>query len=192
MHILVINDFVYLDLNIIKQTTCFLPINLYVLNRYLWSTVLYVNILTENKQILMENKGKSGIYIWINKKNNNSYVGSGLNLGDNKKERLTGYFNSVLHRKHSKSIFYTAINKYGHSSFILGILEYCHPSCLTARKNFYLEKLKPEYNILKLAYNCLGFKHSLDCLIKIRKPRPDFKLSRLHRDILSTHKGKKV
>lgn len=194
MHILAINDFVYLDLNIIKQTTCFLPINLYVLNRYLWSTVLYVNILTEKKQILMENKGKSGIYIWINKKNNNSYVGSGLNLGDNKKGRLTRYFwNSVLHRKDNKSIIHRAINKYGHSSFILGILEYCHPSCLTARENFYLEKLKPEYNILKLAYNSSGFKHSLDSLIKMRKPRPHFKLSRLHRDILSkTHKGKKV
>lgn len=61
----------------------------------------------------MENKGKSGIYIWINKKNNNSYVGSGLDLGDNKKGRLTRYFwNSCLHRKDSKSLIHRAIIKH--------------------------------------------------------------------------------
>lgn len=40
----------------------------------------YDNALINKSKILLENKGKSGIYRWINKLNNNSYVGSGLNL----------------------------------------------------------------------------------------------------------------
>lgn len=142
----------------------------------------------------MENKGKSGVYIWINKKNNKSYVGSSKNLGDNKKGRLTRYFwKSVLNRKDHTSLIFKAINKYGHSSFILGILEYCEPKFLITKENFYLKKLKPEYNILKQAYESTNFTHSLDSLIKMRKPRPYYKPSQLQKDIVSkTQKGKIV
>src|SRR5690242_2100989 len=56
-----------------------LPIVLYNSSR-----VLYINAKTDYKEILSENKGKSGIYIFINKINGNQYVGSAADLGDKK------------------------------------------------------------------------------------------------------------
>ena len=40
----------------------------------------YDNALLDKNTILQDNKGKPGIYRWINKLNNNTYVGSGINL----------------------------------------------------------------------------------------------------------------
>nr|YP_009568416.1 hypothetical protein [Drechslerella brochopaga]QBL02499.1 hypothetical protein [Drechslerella brochopaga] len=41
----------------------------------------YINTDTQKLEILKENKGKSGVYRWINIENGNSYVGSSVNLG---------------------------------------------------------------------------------------------------------------
>ena len=56
---------------------------------------------------------------------------------------------------------YKAILKYGYSNFSLEILEYCEPNLLISREQYYIDLLEPEYNILKIAYSSLGFKHSL-------------------------------
>ena len=50
--------------------------------------------------------------------------------------------------------------KYGYSNFNLEILEYCEPSDVLLREQQYIDLLKPEYNILKLAGSSLGFKHN--------------------------------
>src|SRR5687767_13841880 len=42
--------------------------------------VLYINAKTDYKEILAENEGKSGIYVFINKINGNQYVGSAADL----------------------------------------------------------------------------------------------------------------
>jgi NUMOD1 domain len=42
----------------------------------------------------------------------------------------------------------------------LEILEYCDTDNLLKREQYYLDNLKPEYNILKIAGSVLGFKHS--------------------------------
>lgn len=39
-------------------------------------------------------------------------------------------------------------------------MEYCDPSVLIEREIYYIDLLKPEYNILKRAGSLLGFKHS--------------------------------
>lgn len=59
--------------------------------------VVYNNPKLEKAQILKENKGKSGIYLWTNKINSKRYVGSALDL----RKRLLNYFNSsyLLDRK---------------------------------------------------------------------------------------------
>ena len=41
-----------------------------------------------------------------------------------------------------------ALLKYGYSKFKLEILEYCKISNLIEREQYYLDNLKPEYNIL--------------------------------------------
>lgn len=62
--------------------------------------------------------------------------------------------------KKGQSLIYKSLGKYGYSSFKLEILEYCDPSEAIEREQYYLNQLKPEYNILKTAGSSLGFKHS--------------------------------
>ena len=64
-----------------------------------------------------------------------------------------------------------ALLKYGHEKFSLEIMEYCDPSMLLERENHYFKQLKPEYNILQKAGNCLGFKHSEETLAKMSKAK---------------------
>lgn len=49
--------------------------------------------------------------------------------------------------------------KYGYSSFKLEILEYCDTNNLLKKEQYYLDYLKPEYNVLRIAGSMLGFKH---------------------------------
>lgn len=56
---------------------------------------------------------------------------------------------------------YLGIEKYGLSKFNLEILEYCNKNETIKREQYYLDLLKPEYNLLKIAGSLLGHKHSL-------------------------------
>jgi len=56
----------------------------------------------------------------------------------------------------SQSLIFKALIKYGYSSFSLEILEYCEPSKVIEREQFYLNLLSPTYNILKIAGSRLG------------------------------------
>jgi group I intron endonuclease len=60
------------------------------------------------------------------------------------------------------SIIYSAILKHGYDNFSLDILEYCKINVLVEREQYYLDLLKPKYNILKAAISRLGKKHSLE------------------------------
>jgi group I intron endonuclease len=72
--------------------------------------------------------------------------------------------------KKSKSSIYSAILKHGRRSpnFKLEILEYCEKKKDTIKiEQYYLDLLKPEYNILKNAGSWLGRKHSAKTLCKM-------------------------
>lgn len=47
---------------------------------------------------------------------------------------------------------------------MIGILEFCPKDSLIEREQFYLDKLQPEYNILKIAYSSLGYKHTIESI----------------------------
>jgi len=132
--------------------------------------VSYVNI-EENKFIIYEeNRNKSGIYRWNNLVTGGSYVGSALNLT----KRLSSYFSPRFLKKEilkSKSIISNSLLKYGYNKFSVDIMEYCEPSVLIKREQYYLDMLKPEYNILKIAGSRLGNKHSPETLLKYKKRR---------------------
>ena len=120
---------------------------------------IYPNADLQKKQILKENKAKSGIYRWTNKENGNFYVGSSTNLG----RRFRNYFDkSCLKRelKKGNSIINNSLLKNGNSNFILEILEYCEPENAISREQHFLDLLKPKYNILPTAGSLLGSKHS--------------------------------
>ena len=62
--------------------------------------------------------------------------------------------------KRGASLICKALLKYGYGGFRLEILEYCPISIVLDREQFYIDKLNPEYNILKIAGSNLGYKHS--------------------------------
>jgi len=61
-----------------------------------------------------------------------------------------------------------ALLKYGYSNFSLEILEYCERLETIKREQYYIDKLKPDYNILKVAGSSLGFKHTEETKTKVR------------------------
>jgi group I intron endonuclease len=61
--------------------------------------------------------------------------------------------------KRARSIINASLLKNGYSNFTLEILEYCDPEKAIEREQYYLDLLKPDYNILKTAGSSLGFKH---------------------------------
>ena len=95
-----------------------------------------------------------------------SYVGSSVNL-----ERiLKCYYNIYFLEsgiKKSKSLIYSGLLKYGYANFTLEILEYCASSEVIPREQYYLDLLKPEYNLLLTAGSRLGSKHSEQAKAKI-------------------------
>lgn len=60
-----------------------------------------------------------------------------------------------------------AINKYNLQNFIFVIFEYSETEELIFREQFYLDALKPEYNILKVAGSSLGYVHTEESKVKI-------------------------
>jgi hypothetical protein len=57
--------------------------------------------------------------------------------------------------------------KYGYSNFILEIIEYCDLVIIIEREQYYMDILKPKYNILKFARSLYGFKHSTESIERI-------------------------
>lgn len=113
-------------------------------------------------------KDKAGIYCFINKVNGKFYIGSSVNL----KKRVYDYFSKSYYKKSENTIIQKAILKYGLANFELAILETSNNSDtegLLSREQFFINSMKPEYNILKIAGNSLGYKHTPESIAKIRK-----------------------
>jgi len=142
----------------------------------------YENAKSDYKQILNENKGKSGIYLWYNRINGHTYVGQSKNLGDTRVGRLVNYYKDgyLNSRTRGNSLIRKALLKYGHENFSLIILEYCPIDLLDIREQHWLDFLEPYYNILNFVKSSRGYKHTLDALNKMRGPRPNYKLTPEH------------
>lgn len=117
--------------------------------------VIYTSADLNKSKIIEENRNKAGVYRWVNKINNNTYIGSSINLS----ERFLDYYQSRLLLK-NKTPIHNAILKYGYSKFNLEIMEYCEKKQAVLREQYSFDLLKPEYNVLKLAGSSLGFRHS--------------------------------
>lgn len=121
--------------------------------------VIYTDSFLNKSMILKDTKNQAGIYRWVNKVNGNTYIGSSINLG----RRFRVYFDfsylSVRINK-SKSRIYSAILKYGYSRLRREILEYCTKENAISREQYYIDLLKPEYNLNSTAGSRLGSIHS--------------------------------
>jgi group I intron endonuclease len=110
--------------------------------------VSYSNADKDKFIIYKENKNKSGIYCWNNLITGKSYIGASISL----RNRFGHYYSLIFLKKKiekGSSIIYNSLLKYGHSNFSLDILEYCEPNVLMKREQYYIDVLKPAYNILK-------------------------------------------
>jgi group I intron endonuclease len=125
----------------------------------------YSNADTQKNQIMLENKDKSGIYRWVNLENSKSYVGSAVHIT----KRFRDYSSKAYAERYSvSSLICKALCKHGTANFTYEVLEYCEKSVLLEREQYYLDLLKPEYNILATAGSILGYKHTEVSLAKMR------------------------
>lgn len=108
-------------------------------------------MLSNKKQIILENDGKTGIYRWTSLDTNKSYIGSSKDLGKRFRYYLRTTF--ISHSSRKAMIINKALLKYGYSKFKLEILEYCTIKDLIEREQYYMDKCLPEYNVLKIAYS---------------------------------------
>lgn len=127
----------------------------------------YIDCDLEKVRILNENKDKAGVYCWINNINDKLYVGSSTNL----RTRFYKYY-SIKNLSEKRTPIHNALLKYGYSNFSLVILEYINGNENPIKKEqYYLDLLKPEYNILETAGSSLGYKHSDETLKYFREKR---------------------
>lgn len=113
--------------------------------------------------IFKENRNMSGIYKWTNLINGKSYLGSSINLS---KRFIKYYDNNALNK--NNMLINKAILKHGRVNFSLEIMEYCLNKDVIKREQYYLDLLKPAYNILRIAGSSYGYKHNETSLIKLR------------------------
>lgn len=99
------------------------------------------------------------------------YIGSAVNFVKRKNRHRT----SLKHNWHANSIMQNHYNKYGEDDLVFDIIESNITSEeLLNREQFYIDTLKPTFNILKIAGSNLGKKASKETrekLSKIQKER---------------------
>jgi len=149
-----------------------------MLNTILYSTFVPIMIYSnadENKlQILLDNKGKTGIYQWTHLESGKIYIGSAVNLS----LRFRDYYNKGFLTRSNNSYIYNALLSHGYSAFSLTIYEYINIQYLPKdearklileREQLYIDILGPNYNLLKTAGSSLGFNHSEGTKVKLSK-----------------------
>lgn len=149
-----------------------LSINIIILTRNLSrglpkltnSPILTYNNAEELKSLIFkENLNKSFVYRWTNKVNGKTYLGSTSNA----KSRLQTYYDNYTLNLINMPI-YKAILKYGHSNFILDIIEYCDSAETIQKEQYYLDRFDFDYNILEKANSSLGYKHNSQTIKKMK------------------------
>lgn len=94
------------------------------------------------KQISKELK-KCGIYMIVNLINGNRYIGSSKNI----QQRLQTHRGELRQKHHCNYHLQNAWNKYGEKNFDYSVLEFCEENIRISREQYYVDTLKPEYNI---------------------------------------------
>lgn len=93
------------------------------------------------------------------------YIGSSIDI----QERFRRHKRDLRNSKHHSIILQRAYNKYGEEAFIYEVLEKCTREEIIDRENFYLEALRPVYNICPTAQSLLGRKLSEEHKEKLRR-----------------------
>jgi group I intron endonuclease len=112
-------------------------------------------------------KNKSGIYIIKTKVNNRFYIGSAINLYS----RMHTHLTHLKQNKHCNLKLQRFVNKYGIENLFFECIELCDKENLITKEQFYIDTLKPFYNIAKIAGSTLGIKITKEQSEKLSKLR---------------------
>jgi len=105
----------------------------------------------------------SGIYKIQSKiKPERIYIGSAVNIAQRWRTHLSG----LKLNKHENRKLQNHYNKYGELDLVFIILEPCFPQFLIIKEQHYLNKLKPYFNIYKIAGSPLGIIRSKESIQK--------------------------
>ena len=100
----------------------------------------------------------TGIYKISNNTNSKIYIGSSININ----RRWNSHKNALLKNKHKNILLQNHVNKYGIENIVFEIIEICSKDNLINREQFYIDLLKPIFNICKIAGNTLGYRYSIE------------------------------
>lgn len=129
----------------------------------------------------------SGIYAILNVFNNKFYVGSSFDF----KRRFSEHIRRMKINKHPNIHLQRTYNKFQINPFMFVVLEYCDPSQFINREQFYIDTLKPEYNLAPVAGSTLGYKQSDETKLKMSLAQKGKKLSDNHKEkLLASTRGK--
>nr|QRH18100.1 GIY endonuclease [Blastocladiella sp.] len=114
--------------------------------------------MKKNQSLLYnEVRGKSGVYLLYNFINGKFYIGSSVDLYN----RMRAYYLVDSNRPSDCTrTIDKAIVKYGLENFGFLLLDVCEPSQILELEQLALDFFNPSYNILTVAGNSSGFKHS--------------------------------
>lgn len=116
------------------------------------------------------------------------YIGSTVNF----KKRYLEHIHRMKNNTHDNIPLLNAFKKYGIKNMCFEIVEYVEIEKLLVREQWYLDTLKPEYNICKIAGSCLGVKRSIETCKKISQSNAGRAFSDEHKArIRKAHLGKK-
>lgn len=94
----------------------------------------------------------AGVYKIVNKINGKQYIGSAVNF----KKRWTLHRSELNNNKHHSIYLQAAWNKYGEAAFDFFVVHECLRENAVAFEQFYINELKPEYNMCRTAGSRLG------------------------------------
>jgi len=105
------------------------------------------------------------IYKITNLINGKFYIGSTLKFYD----RVYGHKSSAKSQTHHNAILQRAFNKYGLENFIFEIVKICHEEELIECEQWFVDNLKPDYNVRKIVDRSSGIKMSQDIKDKLSR-----------------------
>lgn len=154
-----------INLALVNPETSIESFNIVMLFSNVVPIKIYSNADLNKNLIILENKDKAGIYQFTNLLTGESYIGSSTNLSIRFRQYYN--YNYISSPARGKSIIYLSILNNGYSNFSLTILEYCDIKDTINREQFYIDLIKPTMNILQIAGNSYGYKHTEDSLEKM-------------------------
>lgn len=107
----------------------------------------------------------SGVYKITNLVTGKFYIGSSIDL----KRRKDKHFSELKHNKHINPHLQSSANKHGIENFNFEILAFCAKEDCVKLEQEFLDILKPDYNICKVAGSCLGRVVTEETILKRRK-----------------------